>query len=308
MTSQTRLWLTACLVLMGAGWGITQPFAKIAVSEGYGHFGLIFWQLVISGLVLGAITLARRARLPWTGRHLRLYVIIALIGTVLPNSASYQAAVHLPSGILSIGLSLIPMLAFPVAVILGNDLFEWRRLIGLLVGLTAVLLIIVPDTSLPDPSMVPWVPIALIAPLFYAFEGNYVARFGTEGLGPIEVLTGASIVGAVIALPLALGSGQFIDPRGPWGMPDYALIASSLIHAVVYTTYVWMVGRAGPSFTAQVSYLVTGFGVFWAITLLGESYAGLVWVALGLMMLGMALVQPRAAPPRAQEKAQQGPA
>ena len=90
-------------------------------------------------------------------------------------------------------------------------------------------------------------------------------------------------------------TGQFIDPRPPWGAPDHALIASSLIHVAVYTTYVWLVGRAGPVFAVQVSYLVTGFGVLWAILILNESYSGWVWGAMGVMMLGMFLVQPRPA-------------
>jgi len=40
------------LLLCGACWGITQPFAKIAVSEGYRHFGIIFWQFVLGGAIL----------------------------------------------------------------------------------------------------------------------------------------------------------------------------------------------------------------------------------------------------------------
>ena len=40
--------LVALLVLLGIGWGVTQPLAKIAVSDGYRHFGLVFWQLAIS--------------------------------------------------------------------------------------------------------------------------------------------------------------------------------------------------------------------------------------------------------------------
>ncbi len=55
-----------------------------------------------------------------------------------------------------------------------------------------------------------------------------------------------------------------------------------------------MVGRAGPIFAVQVSYLVTGFGVIWAILILDESYTGWVWSAMAVMMIGMALVQPRA--------------
>jgi drug/metabolite transporter (DMT)-like permease len=66
-----------------------------------------------------------------------------------------------------------------------------------------------------------------------------------------------------------------------------------MIHVAVYTTYVWLVGRAGPVFTVQVSYLVTAFGVFWAILILGEGYSGWVWSAMVLMLAGMFLVQPR---------------
>ena len=66
-----------------------------------------------------------------------------------------------------------------------------------------------------------------------------------------------------------------------------------VIHAFVYSGYVWLVGRAGPSFAAQVSYLVTGFGVIWAMVLLGESYSLWVWAALGIMFVALFLVQPR---------------
>lgn len=293
MTAGERALLIALLVVMGAGWGITQPLAKIAVSEGYRHFGLIFWQLVIGAALLGTITAARGRGLPVGARYLRLYLVIALIGTIFPNAASYEAARHLPSGILSIALSLVPILAFPIALALGLDGFSLRRMGGLVLGLCGVLLIIRPEASLPDPAMVVWIPLALVAPFFYGLEGNVVARWGTAGLDPIQVLFGASVVGAAIALPLAIGGGQFIDPRGTWGAPDAALVASSVIHAVVYSSYVWMVGRAGAVFAAQVAYLVTGFGVVWAIVLLHESYSPFIWASLLLMFAGMALVRPR---------------
>ena len=51
MTHEVR-GLFGVLALMGAGWGLTQPLGKIAVSEGYRMFGLVFWQLAISALAL----------------------------------------------------------------------------------------------------------------------------------------------------------------------------------------------------------------------------------------------------------------
>jgi drug/metabolite transporter (DMT)-like permease len=293
LARREALGMFALLVLLGAGWGITVPLTKIAVSTGLGHFGLIFWQLVIGAVLMAAIALATGRRLPLGRSALRVYVMIALIGTVLPHTASYQAAVHLPAGVLSILLSLIPMMAFPMALGLGLERFSLRRLAGLGLGLTGVALLVLPQASLPDAAMVAWVPVAMLAALCYAFEGNYVARWGTAGLHPVQVLLGASVTGAIILLPLMLVSGQWISPLGPYGPAEWALILSSTVHVLVYTAFVWLVGRAGSVFAVQVSYLVTGFGVIWAMLLLGERYAPMIWAAMVLMMAGMALVQPR---------------
>lgn len=287
--------LVGALLAMGAGWGITQPLTKIAVSQGYRHFGLIFWQLVIGTLVMGAIVLMRGRGLPLTRPAMARYIAIALVGTILPNSVGYEVARHLPSGLLSIMLSLVPMIAFPIALLMGNDRFSPSRMFGLLLGFVGVMLIALPQGSLPDRGMVAWLPLALLAPLFYAIEGNIVARWGLGGADPFQLLLGASGVGMLIALPLALGSGQWIDPRLPWHGPDNALIASSVLHVFAYTVYVWMVGRAGAIFAVQVSYLATGFGVVWAMLLLGESYSGWIWAALVVLVGGVMLVQP--APP-----------
>ena len=293
MSGAERWGLVLVLVALGAGWGLTTPLAKIAVTGGHGHFGLVFWQLAIGAVALGALNAARGRGLPRGARHLRLYAIIAVIGTVLPNSASYLAVGHLPSGVLSILISLVPMFAFPIALALGIDRFSGWRFAGLLAGLAGVVLIVAPRSSLPDPAMILWVPVALIAPLFYAIEGNFVAKHGTEGLDAIQTLFGASLIGAVLAAPLALGSGQWIDPRPPWALHDLAVVGVALVHAGVYVSYVWLVGRAGSVFAAQVAYLVTLWGVLWAKLLLGEVYSGWIWAALALMLAGLFLVQPR---------------
>ncbi len=293
MNRRDLVLLSGLLVVLGAGWGLTQPLTKIAVSTGYGPFGLIFWQTVIGAALMAAVSLARGRGLPMRPRALRVYLVIALVGTVIPDTTAYPAYAHLPSGVMSILLSLIPMIAFPMALGLGLERPDWRRMLGLICGLVGVLLLIAPESSLPDRAMLAWIPLALVAPVFYAFEGNYVSRWGTNGLDPVEVMFGASLVGAVASLPLALGTGQFISPLRGWGAAESALVAASVIHVVVYAGYVWMVGRAGAIFAIQVSYLVTGFGVVWAMLILGEGYSTWIWAAMALMMTGVFMVQPR---------------
>jgi drug/metabolite transporter (DMT)-like permease len=299
-----RVALGAALLLIGAGWGLTMPLTKIAVSEGYRHVGIVFWQLALGAAILGAVTRARGKGLPLHRAARVRYLVIALVGTLLPGVATFEAARHLPSGWLSVVLSMVPLFAFPMALALGIDRFGWARLAGLALGLAGVVLLAAPAAPLAAGAAVAvaWLPLALVAPALYGLEGNLVARYGLAGLDPVQLLFGASAAGAAMALGLALATGTFIDPRPPWGAPDGAIVAASAIHAVVYTAYVWLVGRAGAVFAAQVSYLVTGFGVLFAMLLLGESYGTRFWLAVALMFAGLFLVQPRrpeagAAPP-----------
>lgn len=281
------------LIVIGAAWGGTQPLAKIAVSEGYRHFGLIFWQLALSGALLAGLCLLRGKSVPFARAHLPLYLFVALIGTILPGIASYNAAIHLPSGLLSILLSTVPMFSLPVAIALGLERFEPRRALGLILGLIGVALLVLPKATLPEGVGVIWIGVALLSSICYGIEGNGVAKWGTGGLDAMQVLAGASLLGTVIAAPLALMTGQFIDPMPDWHAPDYAIMAGAVLHAGAYCGYVWLVGRAGSVFAAQVAYLVTLFGVTWAMLFLGESYSGWIWTAMAVMLVGVACVMPR---------------
>ena len=289
-----RLRLTLILILFGAGWGLTQPLIKISVTA-----GLIFWQMLIGTVVLGALRWRQLGQLPFSRRTVAVWLLIATIGTLIPNTTSYRAAFHLPAGIMSIVIATIPMMAFPIALALGNDQFSFRRLAGILLGLIGVGFIALPEASLPERAMIAFLPLALVAPFCYACEGNIVAKWGTAGLDPVQVLLGASAIGTIIALPLAFGTGHFFVPKAPFGLADLTLLLSSTIHVFVYTGYVWLIGRAGPVFAGQISYLVSGTGVLWAMLLLGETYSLWVWMALVCMVFGLLLVQPRVAETKA---------
>lgn len=287
----------AVLLAMGLGWGATQTLGKMAVATGHGPFGLIFWQFVLGVLALGAILVMRGKTVPITRKTLGFAVMIAMIGTIIPNTTFYISVARLPAGIMSILISTVPLMAFPLAIVLGADRFDWRRLIGLVCGLVGVALIALPEASLPEAAMAAFLPLALIGPVFYAIEGNVIARWGMAGLDAVQAMVLASAVGAVIMAPLALATGQWINPLAGWGRAETALVAASVLHSFAYAAYVWLASRAGAVFASQTSYIVTGSGVLWAMLLLGERFSPWIWAALLVMLAGLFLVQPRAARP-----------
>jgi drug/metabolite transporter (DMT)-like permease len=293
MTSAQRLGFVAMLLGLGIGWGITQSLGKIAVSTGHGHFALIFWQLAIGAAMLGGVQMVRRRAFSPSWAGLRFAVLIAVIGTIIPNTTFYLSVARLPAGIMSILISTVPLLAFPIALWLGMDRFSGTRLLGLLFGFSGVALIALPQAALPTEAGAFWLTVAMIGPLFYAIEGNIVARWGTAGMDPVQAIFAASVVGMVLVLPLTLASGQWIDPLATFGRAETALVLTSVINTLMYVGYIWLAGAAGAVFAAQVGYVVTISGVCWAMLLLGERFSPLVYAATAILLVGLALVQPK---------------
>ncbi|MBX2869737.1 MAG: DMT family transporter [Acidiferrobacterales bacterium] len=281
------------LTLFGLFWALTVPMTKIAVSTGHQPPGLIFWQLVIAVLVLGAVVFFTNKRLLLSMDALRYYLVIALLGTLFPNSFSYLAAAHLPAGVMAISLATVPMFSLLIALVIRSEVFQSGRLLGVLLGAVAVSLLIWPEESLPDPEKTVFVLVALVAAASYGAEGNYVARRAMQQVDPVVAVFGASIIGLIICLPVVI-FGDFWVPVYPApGKAELALLASSLIHALVYTGYIWLVGKTSAVFASQIAYVVTIGGVLASALVLRETYSAWVMASLLLMMLGLFLVQPK---------------
>lgn len=285
--------LFAVLILMGMSWGATIPLTKIAVSTGHQPLGLIVWQFLVSIIILGGFVLIRRTRLFMDRQTLLFYAVVALIGTIVPNSASYFAAAQLPAGVMAIIIASVPMFALIIALLMQLERLSMIRIIGVVLGILAIILLVGPDTSLPEPGKAVFVLIALIAPFSYGLEGNYVETQISKNYDPVAVIFCSSILGFFIVIPMAIATGSWVDITAQWGMAEIALIASASIHAFVYVAYIWMVNVSGAVFACQVAYIVTIAGVFYSALFLHESYSGWVWASLVFMICGLVLVQPR---------------
>ena len=280
----------AVLAACGAGWGLTQPLNKIALEAGYAALTILVWQFVIIAAVLGPIAL-RMPRPERAGPAVAIVLFVGLFGTALPNAASYTALSLLPSGVVSILLSLVPALALPMAVMAGLERMAARRVLGLAIGLAGTLLLVAPGATGSIPMRL--LPLGLIAPTLYAAQNTVIGRYGTGGLHPVQLMAGASLLALPLTAGAAAAAGVLVPPRG-LGLPEAATILASLIHAGVYTSFVALVARAGSVFATQVGYLTTLFGVVWAMLLLGERYGAAIWAAVALIFAGVALVRPRA--------------
>lgn len=283
----------AALLFMGAAWGLSFSFALIATGAGGTPFGITFWQCIVCGFILLGYTMLRGRRMPMTPRHLRIYLYVALLGASVPNSLYYFAAPHVDAGVLSITVTLIPMVTYAVALALGSEVRSIVRLSGVICGAVAILMLVLPENSLPSRDAIPWLLLACVSAVCYALENIYLSRPSQQGLGPVSTACGMNLMAAALILPVSLATGQAFMPAFPFGTLEWTIIGLGIINAMAYTTFIAVIGMAGPVFASQTGYVVTLAGVFWGMALFGEQHSVWVWGSLVTMLVGMSLVTPR---------------
>ncbi|GAB4270826.1 MAG: hypothetical protein Kow0013_23220 [Pararhodobacter sp.] len=285
------------LLVIGAAWGLSAPVIRFVTGQGFDPMAVLMWQSLVNAVVVGGalVAMGRLRVLPLDAPHLRLYAVVGLAGMALPAWASYSATANLPAGIVSIVISLVPMFALPMALVLGTERFAPRRLAGVALGGLAMVLLIAPDASLPAPGLWVWVLVAALAPFLYAVEGAYVHRTAARRADPVQTLAMGYVFGLGFAVPMRWLQGGALWPEGVAWWVGGAFVLSGLLGIGAYAGYLVLLRRTGPVFGAQVAYAVTGMGIVWSMLLLDERYSPWIWGALALLFAGLALVQPAGA-------------
>ena len=281
------------VLLCGVIWGMTFSLARIATS-GSGHpVGLAFWQAFGGGLVLLVVCWSRRRWPKLNGTNFRHSCVIAFAGTAVPGTLYFYAAPNVPAGVLAITVALVPMLTYAISWPLGIDHFGRRRLCGILMGFIAIVFLVAPDTSLPDPSMARWLILPLIASIFYTIENIYVDVCIPHDSDLVGLLTGALMIAALMLAPVMYFEDAFYPINWPLDDVELALLSMMAISSIAYLMFLYVVKMAGAVFASMAGYVITIAGVFWGLVFFAERHSLWVWAALVLMLLGMLLVTPR---------------
>jgi len=198
-----------------------------------------------------------------------------------------------PAGILAITVATVPLMTYGASWLLNIDSFSFKRVSGVVIGLLAIILLVGPESSLPEPGMVGWILLALLASVFYTVENLYVDLRIPAGTDMFALLAGALIVGGIVILPVVLYIDAFIPLTSAWGRVESSVIAMAVIGSVAYLVFFTVVKSSGAVFASQTGYVVTLSGVAWGIVIFDEAHSTWVWISLGLILIGLTLVTPR---------------
>jgi drug/metabolite transporter (DMT)-like permease len=288
-----RLWAWGVLLTMGLAWGLSFSLAKVAATAGVHPFSLTFWEAAGAGLILLIVSAARGRAIPLSRELILFYLAAGALGMVLPGAIFFYAAAHVPAGVLSISIAIIPVLTFVISATLRFETFMLGRVAGVLLGTLSIVLLVGPRQSLPDPAQLPWVLLSLIAAACYTGLNLMVALWKPPGTTSFSATAGMFVAASLIMIPVLYSTGSFVGFGWPWTEVEWSMFGLGLINAVAYTLFFYLIETAGPVFSSQTANLVTLFGVLWGIVIFDEQNSAWVWLSLTTMMAAVALVTPR---------------
>ncbi|MGA2493766.1 MAG: DMT family transporter [Roseiarcus sp.] len=221
--------------------------------------------------------------------------MLAALNNAAPFSLLVWSKTHLASGLVSILNATTPVFTVVVAHLFTvEEKLDPRRLGGALIGFAGVAAMIGPALLGGFADHLVAKLAALLAAFSYAAASVFARRFRRLGLRPIDVATGQVTASSFVLLPLA----ALVD--APWRLPTpggaaIAAIAclGTLSTALAYVVYFRVLAGAGATNVVLVTLLAPATAILLGAVVLGERLAVRDFVGLGLIALGLAVIDGR---------------
>ena len=283
------------LLLLGAIWGASFLFMKIAVRSpaapnNFPPGTLAGIRMGLAAIVLWAIMQARGLRFPW--HRWRDLGVLGLVNAALPYFFFSWGEQYINSNLAAIYNATAPLWSVILAwLFVREERLPGLRNVGVALGFAGVLYLFSESLTGPrdaNPLRIWGEVVCMAAGLCYAC-GNMWTRRRLRGIEPMALSTGQLIFGALLALPVAAVVEQ------PWSIAPSAgaiaaLVTLSLLGTgIAMLIFFWLLGEVGSTRTAQVTFLLPVFGLFWG-TFIGEPITPRIVGSLLLILAGVIIV------------------
>ncbi len=292
-----RLKFIAAFAVVYLVWGSTYLFIRIGVAD-IAPSVLAGLRFVAAGIALAAIGFARGGALP-RGRDWRTLAVLAIGLVVIGNGVVTWAEQWVPSGEAAfiVAGSALFMAVFGTFGPRGERL-GLITIIGLALGFTGTALMLLPRIAGVHGPLFP--ALALVgSSCAWAAAAMYARAVGVR-TSPLVFSGLQMFAGGFVLLMIALATGGFAhthwSPRGIGALAYLTVFGS----AVSYTVYNWLIHRARPAQLGTTAYVNPAVALMLGWSVLGEVLPPAAFAGVGVMLLGVILVnlRHRRLPPR----------
>ncbi|MBX3482067.1 DMT family transporter [Phenylobacterium sp.] len=284
------------MAVLVAIWGSGFAFLKVATE----HIDPLWTSAIRTGvatLTLAVALLAQGQRLPPL-RHAawRAYLFLGAVGMAIPLGFFAYASQRTPSAVVAICNGASPIFTGVLAhMFLAGDRLTPRKTLGITVGFAGLIVLVGPRLASGATVEALALSAAIFGALLYA-----ISNVATRVAPHVSASAGAlMMVGWAFVVALGLAIAFEAPPAWPIPAPSLAavLILGSVSTGLSNIGYVFLVQRRGPLFMSMSIYLAPLIATGLGMAALGERPGWPAFVALGLILGGVALatIAPRPA-------------
>jgi len=266
---------------MGVIWGTPYLFIKIAV-EHLTPASVVFLRATVAALLLAPIAAARGELRPLLSKWKPL-VAFAAVEMAIPWLFLANAERRISSSLAGLLLATVPLVGAVLGWLTKSDRIDWRRGVGLLIGLSGVAALVGLDLGAGDIGAL--LQMAIVA-VGYAVGPFILARYLADQPGLGVIAASLAISGIVYVVP---GVTQL---PGQW--PPVEAVVSVLFLAVVCTAVAFLlffalIDEVGPTKSTVITYLNPAVAIALGVIFLDEPLTAGIVVGFVLVLAGSAV-------------------
>ncbi|MDH6235104.1 drug/metabolite transporter (DMT)-like permease [Mesorhizobium soli] len=280
----------AIMIFLTVSWGLNGVAAKFA-NIGFSPVFLSMARSAIGGLIVYAWCWYRGVRLFERDGTLPAGILAGLLfsGEFLLVFIGLQYTTVARSTLL---LNAMPFWVLVGAHFLLGERMTLQKWFGLALAFAGVVVVFSDKLSSPGPQALTGDVMALLAGGFWAATTLVIRSTKLANVGSEKLLLYQLVVATVTAIPLLPVAGPvFRDIT--WVPITAVLFQAVYVVAFTYIVWFWLLRRYPAAGLSSFAFLTPAFGVLFGGALLGEPLGQRMYLALGLIVCGIIVVNRR---------------
>lgn len=275
---------------MGVAWGVEFSALKLAIQGGHDEFTILMVALILISLGYFLILLVRRTLFRVNKEICVFLAITALLGYLIPLLSALYAAPHLSAGIMTLIVSLTPVITVIVALLLRTERVSLARISAVGLGMVATLLVLAPQLELPDYGVLKWMLLIGVVPICYGVESIYVSARWPGNLDAWQVGFGEAIAAIILLLPVYFIFGDPSSISLSWTIAETGIVLVVIANMINIVLYFYIIQHTGGVLVSFGSFVSLFAGIGWGMLIFSERHGVTTWAAVLVLVGSLAVV------------------
>ncbi len=272
------------LVALSALWGTSFMLTRIAAPV-LGPNLLAAMRMGMAAIALACIM--RWLRMSWPWAHWRELALLALLGVAAPHAMFAWSALYMPAGYAALlYVSAVLFGALASAWMKEESLTRWK-LTGCVLGIVGAAMVVQLGPIQPTPRLLLAVLITVIGAAVSGMSTPLLTR-AVKRMEPLAITAAMHAIALVLLLPGALSE----LPRARFEPKALAavFVMGTFTSGLAWWMYARLMRHLSPLAGLSSTFMITGFGVLWAVLFLGEKVDSGLYLGGSLLLLSCLLV------------------